>query len=138
MQSKTLFPSIIMLLICCIASYSQDSVYEYDMKFNLTICTTNRNAPAELTIINGSGNTFTGILFVDGEQRDVFGWYTEKKSEGGGFIYDTKGIVFYVRLKADFQHQQLFRGILNYDESYLSGTFFYWGNEFIFYGDRSM
>jgi len=117
-----------------VSLYSQE--IKYDAKFDLTICTVTRNAPAKLFIKNGDGNTFSGVLIIDNDVRDVFGWYVYKISEGGAHKYNTKSMVFYVKIKADFQHQQLFRGILNFDESYLSGTYFYWGNEFIFFGNR--
>jgi hypothetical protein len=124
----------VIFLMSLASLFSQE--IEYDAKFNLTICTVTRNAPGELFIKNGDGNTFSGVLSIDNDVREVFGWYVDKISEGGIHRYNTKSIIFYVKLNADFQHQQLFRGILNYDETYLSGTYFYWGVEFIFFGDK--
>ncbi len=118
-----------------VKSFSQET--KYDAKYHLTVYTINRSVEGELLIINGYGNSFTGVLKIVGEEREVFGWYTEKISEGGIYIYNTKGIVFYVKLNADFQHQQLFKGILSYDGTKLSGEYFYWGNEFIFNGYKA-
>jgi hypothetical protein len=135
---KTNLKTAILFLILTVFvmnGFSQET--EYDTKYSITVYTTSRSADGELFIKNGNGNTFTGILKIDGDEREVFGWYTEKKSEGGMFVYNTKGIVFYVKLNADFQHQQLFKGIFNYNETFISGDFFYWGNEFIFNGYRS-
>ncbi|MBN2275274.1 MAG: T9SS type A sorting domain-containing protein [Bacteroidales bacterium] len=136
MKSKLFFLIPVLTTIMVITGFTQE--VSYDAKFDLTICTIKRNAPAELYIKNGSGNTFTGKLIVDNDEREVFGWYTEKISEGGIYIYNTRGIVFYVQLnQPGFQHQQLFKALYNYDETQISGTYFYWGNEFIFYGHRS-
>jgi hypothetical protein len=95
-----------------------------------------RNAKAELLIKNNIGNTFTGVLSIDNDIRDVFGWYTEKKNEGGLYSYNTRGIAFYVKLHAEYQHQQLFEGLFNYDNTIISGTYFYWGNEYPFFGSK--
>jgi hypothetical protein len=107
-----------------------------DPKFYLTISTVTRDAEATLFIKDNTGNTFTGTLIIDNDERPVFGWYTENISEGGIFHYNTVGIVFYVDLKMDFQHQQLFKGLFNFDKTTISGTYFYWGNEFIFSGKK--
>jgi uncharacterized membrane protein len=109
---------------------------EYNSKFNLTISTVDRDAEATLFIKDSTGNTFTGTLIIDNDERPVFGWYTENISEGGIYHYNTVGIVFYVDLKIDFQHQQLFKGLFNFDKTTISGTYFYWGNEFIFSGKK--
>lgn len=123
-------------LACFIFSaFSQDSIY--DAKYDLTICTTTRNADAVLMIKDSTGNLFTGILIWDDIEREVFGWYFQKKSEGGEYIYNTEGMVFYCQLDEGFQYQQLFKGLFNFDKSYLSGNYFFWGNEFIFYGNKA-
>jgi hypothetical protein len=109
----------------------------YDEKYLLTICTMTRNAQAELYLKYGEGNTFTGVLKVDGNDRPVFGWVITKKSEGGQFAYNTISLSFQVKLNADFQHQQLFKGIFNYDKTIISGEYFYWGNEFPFQGEKT-
>ena len=135
MKLQNAILTVIILIVFDSGIFPQQT--EYDRRFDLTICTTTRNAPAELLITDGSGNTFTGILKVDNEERPVFGWYTEKISEGGMFVYNTRGLSFYVKLDADFQHQQLFEALFNFDETIISGTYFYWGNEFVFYGIKS-
>jgi|GEM_PF-6095430 len=111
-------------------------VVTYDAKFNLTICTKTRNASAVLNIVNGTGNTFTGTLDGDNYHRSVFGWYIQTICEGGAYNYSTEGITFYVDLNSDFQQQQLFKGTFNFDKTILVGSYFYFGNEFAFYGNK--
>ena len=130
MKSKLFIPIFTLFLFSVSTIKSQT----FDEKYNLTICTMTRNASATLTITYGSGNTFTGILNIDGQDRQVYGWDVVKKSEGAGYIYNTESLVFYVKINGDFQHQQLFKGIFNYDKTILSGEYFYAGNEFIFQG----
>lgn len=111
----------------------------YDSKFNITMFHVNRNIPAELFIKDSIGNLFTGTLKeVDQDPRQIFGWYVEKKSEGAGWNYNTEGIAFYVDLKNGFQNQQLFKGLFNFDKSSICGEYFYFGNEFNFYGTREI
>lgn len=103
--------------------------------YDLKVSTMTRELDAKLYIKNGSGNTFSGTMVIDGDVRQVAGWYTEEKSEGGIYIYNTKSISFYVMLNnSDFMHQQLFRAKFNRDNTLLGGTYFYFGNEFIFSG----
>jgi hypothetical protein len=96
-----------------------------------------RNADAVLLINDSIGNMFTGILQVDDLERRVFGWYVQKISQGGPYIYNTAGMVFYVKLVEGFEYQQLFKGLFNYDKTIISGEYTYWGNEFIFYVTRA-
>ena len=130
---------LLLLTVLSIGTYvtGMAQIPSYDAKYDLTVCTTQRNANGELYIKNGPGNTFTGKMLIDNDERDVFGWYVEKISEGGGFVYNTKGIVFYVKIVEEFQYLQLFKALYNYDQTFISGTFFFWGNEFIFYGNKS-
>ena len=134
MKSKTLFLSAVIIGLTYMAVYGQS---QYDDIYDLTVSTPTRDAKAVLYVKNGSGNTFTGLMIWDQYEREVFGWYVEKISEGDGFIYNTKSIVFYAKLNAEFQHQQLFKAIYNFDGTYISGTYFYWGNEFNFYGYKT-
>jgi len=134
MKSKNLLLSAVIVGLTYLAVYGQS---QYDDKYDLTISTMTRDAKAVLYIKNGSGNTFTGLMIWDQYEREIFGWYVEKISEGGGFNYKTKSIVFYTKLDAEFQHQQLFKAIYNFDGTYISGTYFYWGNEFNFYGHKA-
>jgi hypothetical protein len=107
----------------------------YTSQFNLTLCSASRNLKAVLWIKDNTEKTFSGKFVVDNVANDVFGWYTEKKSE----IYTTEGIAFYVKyITAGYQHQQLFKGIFNYDKTIISGNYFYWGNEFGFYGNKEI
>ena len=123
------------LLFLASSSFGQDSTW--DARYDLTICTMTRNADAVLLINDSIGNMFTGILLVDDLERSVFGWYVQKVSQGGPYIYNTEGMVFYVKLVEGFQYQQLFKGLYNYDKTIISGEYTYWGNEFIFYGTRA-
>jgi hypothetical protein len=131
---KRFLLSVFILSMFCSNLSAQPT--SYDAKFNITICTKARNASAILYITNGSGNTFTGTLYIDTYQRSVYGWYIQTICEGGGYNYSTDGLSFYVDLNNEFQYQQLFKATYNFDKTYISGTYFYFGNEFIFYGTK--
>lgn len=131
---KRIFLSTLALSVFFLQLSAQ--VVTYDAKFNLTICTKARNASAVLNIVNGTGNTFTGTLDVDTYHRSVFGWYIQTLCEGGAYNLSTEGVTFYVDLDTDFQHQQLFKGTFNFDKTILVGSYFYFGNEFAFYGNK--
>ena len=133
-MKKTFFATTFLTFLI-LNALGQDLIY--DAKYDLTICTLTRNADAVLMINDSIGNMFTGILIGDDIERKVFGWYFQKKSEGGGYHYNTEGMVFYCKLEEGFQHQLLFKGLFNFDKSYISGDYFYWGNEFIFYGSKA-
>jgi len=104
--------------------------YCYDEKYNLTVCTTLRDANVPLFVENGTDGKFTGLFIVDDVVHSVFGWYTQQYSSNG---YNTTGIAFVVD-NGDFQHTQFFVGKYNYDKTKIVGSYFYWGNEFGFYG----
>ncbi len=131
-MNKVLFTTIFLTFLS-LNAFTQDSIY--DAKYDLTVSTTTRDADAILMIKDSIGNLFTGILIWDEIERKVFGWYTQKISEGGLYHYNTEGMVFYCEHEDGFSHQQLFKGIFNFDRSYISGTYFFWGNEFIFHGN---
>lgn len=132
-MKKVLFTTVFLTFLT-ISAFGQDSIY--NTKYDLTISTTTRDADAILMLKDSTGNLFTGILIWDEFERRVFGWYTQKLSEGGPYIYNTEGMVFYCELEEGFPYQQLFKGIFNFDKTYISGTYFFWGNEFIFHGTK--
>ena len=132
---KKMFFTTVFLTFLIFNAFSQDSIY--DAKYDLTISTTTRDADAILMIKDSTGNIFTGIFLIDDFERRVFGWYIQKISEGGQFKFNTEGMVFYCELEEGFPYQQLFKGIFNFDKSYISGTYFFWGNEFIFQGNKT-
>ncbi len=100
--------------------------------YSLNLFSPSRNLTGELYVKDSIANLFTGTMVIDNSTRMIYGWYVNKTSQGTNYTYNTVSMIFYVQINGGFQHQQLFKGILSYDKKFLSGEYFYYGNEYPF------
>lgn len=123
---------LILCLLLIFNTFDGFSQYEnYSRKLNLTVCTRTRDAIVTVYIKDSIDYMFTGQYIVDDSiAKPLFGWYNFEISK-----YQSNGITFYVKNGEDFQQTQLFVGKFNFDRTKINGSFYYWGNEFGFYGD---
>jgi hypothetical protein len=134
-MSKLILSSVFTAIFLC-QTYSQET--EYDARYDLTVYTRTENVDVVLLVRDSTGNLFTGTYSYDDIEREIFGWYTQKLSDGDVYHYNTEGMVFYVKHEDGFDHQLLFKGLFNFDKSILTGNYFFWGNEFAFVGTKSL
>lgn len=123
------------LILCLLLNFSTldgFSQYEnYDKKIDLTGYSRTRDGHVTVLIKDSTYGMFTGQYIVDDSiAKPLFGWYNVESSK-----YQSYGITFYVKNGEDFQQAQLFVGKFNFDRTKIIGRFFYWGNEYGFYGD---
>lgn len=123
---------LILSLLLIFISFDGFSQYEnYDKKINLTVCSRTRDGNVTMLIKDSTNGMFTGVYVIsDSDHRPIFGWYNYEISK-----YQSNGLTFYVKNGDDFQQAQLFTGKFNFDFTKIMGSWFYWGNEFGFYGD---
>ncbi len=100
--------------------------------YSLSLYSPSRNLTGKLYVKDSIANLFTGTMVIDNSTRMIYGWYVNKISQGTNYSYNTVSMVFYVQINGGFQFQQLFKGILSYDKKFLSGDYFFYGNEYPF------
>lgn len=143
--TRTFLLSLFLLVAACSMSQvsqlrpSGQVIYELTLNRSVRIY----QATLRINFYDGSDGTydgtFTGTLTSshsrDSYEREIFGWVSTERSPNS---YVRKILSFYVvpELPDSWKHQQLFKGVLSHDKSEISGTFFYWGNEFGFHGER--
>ena len=125
-----------LLFTLLLMSGSFSTIYCQVIKFDITLYPPTGNIVGKLYISDSLSNPFTGTMVIDNDSRELFGWNVIKISTGPGYNYTTTSLVFYVNIAGEYQHQQLFKGILSADQNILCGDYFYYGNEYPFIATR--